>query len=161
MSQHKALPVRESAAMSTWTAQTRVAGLPDEVLALLTEPDAIARWAPIAFEVTDFEGDRLLAGDQVRVRGGVAGRSLEFEIEVAEAEDGHLALTAIGPVRLDVEYIAVAIENGSEVRASVAVSGRGLMGRVLAQATDALLAAGALSTAVGRIARELEPAVAV
>jgi hypothetical protein len=34
------------------------------------------------------------------------------------------------------------------------------MGRVLARATDALLAAGALNTAVGRIARELQPAVA-
>jgi hypothetical protein len=146
--------------MATWTARTRVAGLPDEVMALLTEPDAIARWAPIAFEVQDFDGERLLAGDQVRVRGGLAGRSLEFEVEVAEAEDGRLVLTAIGPIRLDVEYFAVAVENGSEVRASVAVSGRGLMGRVLAQATDALLAAGALSTAVGRIARELEPALA-
>lgn len=146
--------------MATWTARTRVAGLPDEVMALLTEPDAIARWAPIAFEVQDFDGERLLAGDQVRVRGGLAGRSLEFEVEVAEAEDGRLVLTAIGPIRLDVEYFAVAVENGSEVRASVAVSGRGLMGRVLAQATDALLAAGALSTAVGRIAHELEPALA-
>jgi hypothetical protein len=42
----------------------------------------------------------------------------------------------------------------------VAVSGRGLIGRVLAQATDALLAAGALSAAVAKIARELEPALA-
>jgi hypothetical protein len=147
--------------MATWTARTRVAGLPDEVMALLTEPDAIARWAPIAFEVRDFDGERLLAGDRVRVHGGLAGRSLEFEVEVAEVEDGRLVLTAVGPIRLDVEYLAVAVENGSEIRASVAVSGRGLMGRVLAQATDALLAAGALSTAVGRIARELEPALAV
>jgi len=54
----------------------------------------------------------------------------------------------------------VAREYGSEVRASVAVSGRGLLGRVLAQATDVLLAAGALSSAVGAIARELEPALA-
>jgi hypothetical protein len=34
------------------------------------------------------------------------------------------------------------------------------MGRVLAQATDAVLAAGALNTAVGRIGREFEPALA-
>jgi hypothetical protein len=33
------------------------------------------------------------------------------------------------------------------------------MGRLLAQATDALLAAGALRTAVDRIACELEPAL--
>ncbi len=144
--------------MGTWSADTRVAGLPDEVLALLTEPEAIARWAPIAFEVIDFDGDRLRAGDQVRVRGVLAGRSLEFGVDVSEADDGYLALAATGPIRLDVEYVAVATEDGSEVRATVAVTGRGLIGRVLAQATDTLLAAGALSTAVGRIARELEPA---
>lgn len=147
--------------MGTWTAQTRVAGLPDDVLALLTEPDAIARWAPIAFDVVDFERRRLRAGDRVRVRGGLTGRSLEFEVEVAEADDGRLVLTAIGPIRLDVEYLAVAVDEGSEIRASIAVSGRGLIGRLIAQAADALLAAGALSTAVDRIARELEPAFAV
>src|SRR6202042_2025468 len=132
----------------------------DRVLALLTEPDAIARWAPIDFELMDFEGDRLHAGDHVRVQGSLAGRSLQFEVVVSEADDGHLVLTANGPIRLEVEYHAVAQDYGSEVRASVAVSGRGLIGRFLAQATDALLAAGALSHAVGRIARELEPALA-
>jgi hypothetical protein len=138
-----------------------VAGLPDEVLALLTEPDAIARWAPIAFDVVDFDRKRLRAGDRVCVRGGITGSSLEFEVEVAEADDGRLVLTAIGPIRLDVEYLAVAVEDGSEVRASISVSGRGLFGRLIAQAADALLAAGALTTAIDRIARELEPALAV
>jgi hypothetical protein len=37
----------------------------------------------------------------------------------------------------------------------VAVSGNGLRGRLLARATETLLAAGALSTAVGRIAEEI------
>lgn len=139
-----------------------MAGLPDEVLELLTQPEAIARWAPIAFDVIDSDGDRLRADDYVRVRGALAGRSLEFDVDVSEAEDGRLVLTATGPIRLDVEYLAVANEAGSDLRASVAVSGRGLMGRVLAQATEALLAAGALSAAVGRLARELEaePALA-
>jgi hypothetical protein len=146
--------------MATWTAQTRVAGLPDEVLVLLTEPDAIARWAPIAFEVVGFGRRRLSAGDHVWVRGSLAGRSLEFEVEVAEAENGHLLLTAIGPVRLDVEYIAIASDSGSEVRASITVTGRGLLGRALAHATDALLAGGALRMAVDRIASEFEPALA-
>ena len=161
MSQNRVSRFERVLAMATWTAQTRVAGLPDEVLALLTEPDAIARWAPIAFEVVDFDRQRLRAGDQVCVRGGLSGRALEFEVEVAEAEDGRLVLTAIGPIRLDVEYIAVAVEDGSEVRASVAVSGRGLLGRLIAQAADALLAAGALSTAIDRIANELEPALSI
>lgn len=146
--------------MATWMAQTRMAGLPDEVLELLTEPGAIARWAPVAFDIVDLQGERLAAGDHVRVHGCLAGRSLEFEVEVAEADHGHLVLTAIGPIRLDVEYLAIASENGSDVRASITVSGRGLMGRVLAQATDALLASGALRTAVNRIAGEFEPALA-
>jgi hypothetical protein len=147
--------------MATWSAQTRVAGLPDEVLALLTQPDAIARWAPIDFDVVDFEGPRLCAGDHVRVQGSLAGRLLEFAVDVGDAEDGRLVLTAVGPIRLDVEYLATRVGDGTQVRASVTVSGRGLMGRLLAQATDALLAAGALSSAVGRIANELDAAPAI
>jgi hypothetical protein len=140
-----------------------VAGPPDDVLMLLTEPDAIARWAPIPFDVDDLDGARLAAGDHVRVHGRLVGRSLAFDVEVAEADDGHLALTATGPIRLDVDYLATALDDGSEVRASITVSGCGLMGRVLAQATDALLASGALRMAVDRLACELahEPALCV
>jgi hypothetical protein len=145
--------------MATWMARTRVAGLPDEVLVVLTEPDAIARWAPIAFEVDDFEGNRLTAGDRVLVRGRLAGQPLEFEVEVEDADNGHLLLTAVGPIRLDVEYLAIASDCGSEVHATVTVSGRGLLGRALAHATDALLASGALRLAVERIASELDPAL--
>ncbi len=147
-------------AMGTWTAQTETVGLPEDVMAMLTRPDAIARWAPIPFELIDFDRDRLHSGDRVRVCGVLAGRHLDFEVDVAEAEDGRLALVATGPIQIDVEYVARAVEHGSEVRARVDVSGRGLMGRVLASATDALLAAGALNSAVGRIAHEVRPALA-
>jgi hypothetical protein len=147
--------------MARWTAHTQVAGVPGDVLILLTELDAISRWAPIAFDVVDWDGERLVAGEHVRVRGRLAGRSLDFEVDVAEADDGRLVLTAIGPIRLDVEYHALASERGSEVRASITVSGRGLIGRMLAQATDALLASGALHAAVDRLAREFEPTLAV
>jgi hypothetical protein len=150
--------MRDSVGMATWTAHTQVAGLPDEVLELLTDPHAISRWAPIAFEVVDLEGDRLVAGDRVHVRGRLAGRCLEFEVEVSEADEGRLVLTAVGPIRLDVRYLAVPASHGSRVSASVTVSGSGLTGRLLAQATDALLASGALRAAVDRIAYELEPA---
>jgi hypothetical protein len=146
--------------MATWTTQAETVGVPDEVMALLTRPAAIARWAPIPFQLVDFDRDRLHAGDKVRVCGMLAGRSLEFEVDVAKADDGQLALAASGPIRIDVEYVAREAERGSEVQARVEVSGRGVLGRVLARATDVLLAAGALNSAVGRIARELEPAVA-
>jgi hypothetical protein len=131
--------------------------LPDQVLTVLTDPDAIARWAPIPFELVDFEGQRLIAGDKVRVRGALGGPPVQFDVDVAEADDGRLALTATGPIRLEVEYHAVEVGDGSEVCASVAVSGSGLTGRILARATDALLAGGALTTAVSRIAEQLAP----
>ena len=92
------------------------------------------------------------------MRGALGGPMVQFEVNVAEADDGRLVLTpATGPIRLDVEYEAVAVEHGSQVRASVAVSGSGLRGRILARATDALLAGGALSNAVGRIADQFAP----
>ena len=146
--------------MGTWTTETQMAGRPDEVMVLLTQPDTIARWAPIPFELVDFRRHRLLTGDTARVRGGLAGRNVEFTVEVAQASDGRLALTASGPIDIDVEYVAEEIPDGSNVRACVNVSGRGFVGRLLAQATEGLLAAGALRAAVSRIARELEPATA-
>jgi hypothetical protein len=49
-----------------------------------------------------------------------------------------------------------ATDEGSEVTAGVSVRrGDGLLGRVLAQATGALLSGGALDLALGRITREL------
>jgi Polyketide cyclase / dehydrase and lipid transport len=145
--------------MGRWTAHTRVARPPDEVLSVLTEPEAIARWSPVDFQLLDFDGERLLPGDRVHVQGLLVGRPLEFEVVVRHADAGRLALTATGPIRLDVEYLATPGEDGSEIHASVAVSGQGLWGRVLAQATDTLLAAGALRAAIERIAQELEPAL--
>lgn len=146
--------------MGTWTTQARLHGHPEDVLELLTRPDAIARWAPIPFEVRDFDRDRLVTGDKVRVFGVLTGQRVEFEVDVVVARDGRLALQATGPIDLDVEYVATALPQGSELRASVAVTGRGLMGRLLASAAEALLAAGAMNTAIGRIADELEPALA-
>lgn len=147
--------------MARFTAETTITALPSDVLMLLTEPDAISRWAPIPFDIVDRDGDRLTAGEHVQVKGHLAGRSLEFAVDVTEADEDHLVLTATGPIRIDVEYYAHAVADGSELRAAINVSGRGLLGRILAQATDALLAAGALRTAVNRIARECEPALAV
>jgi hypothetical protein len=146
--------------VGTWTTEAQTAGRPEDVMVLLTDPGAIRRWAPIPFEVVDFEGDRLVTGDVARVRGGLAGRTLEFTVDVAQASRERLSLTARGPIQLDVEYTAAPIASGSTVRARIAVSGRGLLGRLLAQATEALLAGGALSASVSRLARELEVATA-
>ncbi len=144
--------------MSTWTTHTTCSGTPEDVLELLTEPGAIARWSPVPFTVVDEGPARLSAGARVRVRGELAGRGLEFLVHVAEAHDGHLALTATGPIRIDVDYRVVSDARGSSLRARIGVAGSGLLGRLLAGATDALLAAGALRIAVDRLVKELEPA---
>jgi hypothetical protein len=90
--------------MSRWTARASVAGEPDEVLDLLTQPEAIRSWAPIPSTVSALDGDRLEAGSIARVRGGLAGRSVPFDVDVIEAGDGRLSLVASGPITLDVAY---------------------------------------------------------
>jgi hypothetical protein len=148
--------------MSTWMHECSCPGTPQEVMALLTEAEAIARWSPVPFEIVDEGCARLRAGDHVRVRGALGGASVQFDVRVAEARDGRLSLRASGPIDLDVEYVARPARDGTavSVSASIGVAGRGLRGRLLAGVTDALLAAGALRASMARIARELEPAAA-
>ncbi len=141
--------------MKTWTATTTVEAPPDAVLDVLTDPGACARWAPVDFAVDDLATGRLVAGSRPRVRGRLAGVEVGFDVEVLEAHETRLALRAAGPVALDVAYDLEPADGGSEVRASVGVRpGRGLRGRLLAEATSALLSAGALHQALSRIGRE-------
>lgn len=142
--------------MGTWTASTTMYAEPGEVLAILTDPSACARWAPIPFALDRIDHDRLVAGCHARVSGSLAGQRLGFDVEVYAADADGLELTASGPVDIDVAYELRPAPEGSEVHASVSVHGRGLTGRLLASATEALLAAGALNHAVARIAREAE-----
>ena len=141
--------------MKTWTATTLVDAGPDAVLDVLTDPDAVARWAPLPFDVEDLDTPRLMAGSRARVSGRLAGRRVGFDVEVHEADHQRLALAADGPVGLDVAYDWSANGAGSEVRASISVrSGKGITGRLMAEATNALLSAGALTHAISRLARE-------
>jgi Polyketide cyclase / dehydrase and lipid transport len=144
--------------MRTWTSTATVDARPSEVIDVLTDPAAALRWSPFPFDLEDFDGQRLEAGDQARVAGSLAGMRVGFAVEVHEADAERLWLTARGPVELDVEYALEEVEDGTAVTASIVVSGGGLRGRALARATDALLAAGALGAALGRIAREAEAA---
>jgi uncharacterized protein YndB with AHSA1/START domain len=140
--------------MRTWTATTTVDARPEAVLDLLTDPDSCAEWAPLPFDVDGLATRRLQTGSRARVSGSLAGQRVGFDLEVHEAAPHRLALSADGPVAFDVAYELAELDRGSEVRASISVRpGRGLAGRVLAHATGALLAAGALDEAVGRIAR--------
>jgi Polyketide cyclase / dehydrase and lipid transport len=144
--------------MRTWTATTTTAARPQDVLEVLTDPEACG-WdpthPPLPFDVDELDGRRLAAGSRARVSGKLAGRRVGFDVEVHEASGRGLALAADGPVGFDVAYELAAVDGGSEVRASVSVRpSRGIAGRLLAEATSALLSAGALEAAVSRIARE-------
>jgi hypothetical protein len=139
--------------MGTWTARTPVAGDPDEVLAVLTDPSAASRWSPVGFDLEELDGDRLAEGARAVLSGRLAGRRIEFAIEVREARDGRLALAAPGPVDMDVRW---GVEGG-ELEARVDVhEGRGLGGRLLSSATEALLRAGSLERAAASVARMAE-----
>ena len=139
-------------ATSTYRADAVLAAEPCAVMALLTSPDAIGRWTPVPFEVEGVD-ERLHTGDLARVTGTLAGRRVAFEVEVAEAGHDRLALTARGPVNLDVEYRIEPTPAGSAVEARVDVRrGRGVVGGLLAGATGALLSGGALRVALDRMA---------
>jgi hypothetical protein len=141
--------------MRTWTATATAPAQPAAVLDVLTDPDACARWAPLPFEVDELAGRRLAAGSRARVSGRLAGRRVGFEIEVHEADERGLMLSADGPVGMDVDYRVSPVKAGSEVRASISVrTPRGFVGRILAEATGALLTAGALDHAISRIVQE-------
>jgi hypothetical protein len=144
--------------LSTWTTQTIIDGTPEEVLAVLSDPDCCYRWSPIDFDLEDLDGDRLETGSVARVAGRVAGISVSFEIEVLHACDRRLALNARGPMTLDVEYEAYPADAGrAEVWATVTVKpSRSLSGRLAAASTEALLRGGALNMALRRIAAEVQ-----
>jgi len=143
--------------MAIWETTTKVKGEPEHVLEVLTDPRSARRWSPIGFELEEIEGDRLRSGTRAVLTGKLAGKGVSFDVHVLKASEGTLELRAVGPVEMDVAYDAVSADEGTEVKASVAVrSAGGLIGRVLSSATDALLAGGALSVAVQGVAREVE-----
>jgi hypothetical protein len=140
--------------MRTWTAQKHIDADPAVVLDLLTDTESCREWSPVPFDLEGAAGARLAAGSRMRVSGQLVGRRVGFDVEVHEAGDGRLALSAHGPVAFDVAYEARPKDGGAEVSASVSVrSAGGLFGRLAEQATAALLQAGALGLAVDRIAR--------
>ena len=144
--------------MRTYISERELPAAPEQVIEMLCDPDAIARWAPVDFRVLELEAGRLCAGGRARVQGELAGRTVRMDVDVHRAGAEGLALTARGPIELDVEYALSRVPRGSRLRASVSVGGRGVSGRLLASVTEVLLRAGALHVAVGRLETELEPA---
>ena len=101
--------------MREWTATTTIEARPEAILDVLTDPEACARWAPIPFDVEDLRTPRLRCGSRARVSGRLAGKRVGFDVEVHEAIDGRLRLSADGPVGFDVRYDLEPAPSGSEV----------------------------------------------
>jgi hypothetical protein len=143
--------------MSEWRATARANATPDRVLEVLTHPDVIRRWSPVDFELDEFDGSRLAAGSRGRVVGKLAGVRVVFDVEIHAADEGRLELSADGPIGFDVRYELTGDDTGAELNASVSLRrGGGITGRLVANATAAMLSAGALEGAAGRIVRVAE-----
>ena len=140
-----------------WTAETAIASHPGQVMEVLTRPCAISSWAPVPFEVEGLNSDRLETGSRARVAGILAGKELAFDVEVHEASNGALRLTAVGPfVEMDVAYDVEPLDDYSHVQATIDVKGKGVMGRFVAKAVEGFLAGGALTGALGQLALAAE-----
>src|SRR3954454_9770574 len=96
----------EQTGMATWTTRSTIDATPEEVLAMLTDPQECSRWSPISFDVERLDCERLSTGCSARVGGALAGKRVSFDIDVLEAGGGRFRLRATGPVDLDVEYRA-------------------------------------------------------
>jgi hypothetical protein len=143
--------------MNSYTTTFRTTASTEQVLAVLTDPDAIRTWSPVPFEIDGGERGTLRTGTEARVSGSLAGINVGFDVRVHEAGDDGLRLSADGPMSIDVDYGLRPIADGSEVSARVSVGrSRGMTSRLVTRAAQAMLAAGALDGATGRIAEAAE-----
>lgn len=141
--------------MASWQMRTCVETEPERVVELLSDPAAYERWSPVPLRLQRLDGQRLAAGRRGRAVAGLAGRGVEFELHVVEADEHHMAVQASGPFEFDALYEAVPRGAATELSASVSVrAGNGVVGRLLRRAAEAVLASGALDAALSRFARE-------
>jgi hypothetical protein len=139
-----------------WTATARLGAEAEDVLTALTDPDAIAEWAPVSFEVAGLAGGRLEAGGRERVTGSLAGIRVAFDVVVERADLDGLELLAEGPFALEVSYRIREAEDGVLVRATVRMGQpRGLTALILRAAVAAALNGHALDGALRRLEASL------
>ncbi len=135
--------------MKTWTVTAVALAHPAAVLDVLTAPDACEDGAPPT------RRSRSTVRQGAGRASPAAWQRVGFDVEVRQADENGLQLSATGPVALDVDYRLAATQAGSGVHASVSVRPqRGFLSRLLAEATGALLSAGALDHALARLVRE-------
>src|SRR5262249_53620601 len=135
-----------------WTASAWLDSDLDGVLRALTDPAAIACWAPVRFEVDGLAAGRLAAGARERVSGSLAGIAAGFDVEVLRADARGLELVADGPISFDVDYSFTEHDDGVSVHVRVGIRRRrGLSAQLFQAAVVALLNAGALARALGKL----------
>jgi uncharacterized protein YndB with AHSA1/START domain len=152
---------RNASVGRVWSASMCVGAAPGEVLDALTDPDAIARWSPVPFELEHLDGRRLRSGSEARITGSAAGVKCAFEVEILRADDEALELRARGPVDMEVAYRLADCAEGTTVQATIALRQRsGITAQVLRAAAAALLNQGALDRALAQLERGLAGAPA-
>jgi hypothetical protein len=145
---------------NVWTARADLRADANQVLLALTDPELIAQWAPVAFNVAGLAGGRLSAGSRERVTGTIAGVRATFDVQVARADRQQLELSAHGPVSFEVLYSFREHASGVRVEARVSLGREGgLATQILRAAVRALLNAGALAGALRRLEGSLCPAL--
>ncbi len=141
-----------SADREVWTARTGICADAGAILRALTDPDSIAEWAPVSFEVAGLAGGLLHSGSREQVTGSIAGITTTFDIEVGQADTERLELVARGPVTFEVSYRFRERDADVLVEATVGVRRqRGLAAQILRAAVTTLLNAGALTSALRRL----------
>ena len=134
---------------NTWHARTTVRATPEHVIDTLTDPDACARWSPIAFSVDTSDSARLRPGTTTRVSGRLLGAHVRFHLHTLTADAGRLHLHARGPIDILVDYTLKPIGAGCALDALISIHPRtSRLGRLLARATGLLLATGTLDHAI-------------
>jgi hypothetical protein len=137
---------------NVWTATAEFCACAEHILEALTDPELIALWAPISFDVAGLAGGRLTAGSRERVSGTIAGLGASFEVNVSRADTKRLELSARGPVSFDVGYSFTEHDQGVTVEARVLIRREaGLAAQVVRAAASALLNAGVLAGSLQRL----------
>ena len=144
--------------MANWTATTTTKATPEQLLEVLTHPEEIRRWSPVDFDVDDL--DTGAAGARHPRAGDRQARRRPGRLRRRGPRRRHRRCSSSPrTVRsgIDVRYELAPAKTGSELCASVSLRrGGGITGRLVANATAALLSAGVLEGAAGRIARAAE-----
>jgi hypothetical protein len=140
------------------SAETRVARSRRRVLRVLTDPRALKRCSPHAFDYGSAPPESLSEGDELVLRAHAAGHGLELDATVERASLDEVRVSAAGPVAVSAEAELQAAGRGAtELCVRLELDGRHhLSGEVLAAAGATALGHVFLTEVLRRIRAEAE-----